>query len=65
MGTDSVSKHIVSSFRHFLQILQNLEFTYTQNSYSDHRNFDSVRAGLSFKGFVYEMFEGTDSVFNA
>jgi hypothetical protein len=26
-----------------LQILQNLEFSYMQNSYCDHRNFDSVK----------------------
>ena len=37
-------KHWVSSFKHFLQILQNLPM---QNSYCDHRNFDSVNhAGL-------------------
>jgi hypothetical protein len=29
-----------------LNILQNLEFTHVQNSYCDHRNFDSVNQPL-------------------
>ena len=44
---------ILSQFKHFLQILQNLEFTF-ENSYCDHRNLDIN---------LWEI-EGTDSVFN-
>ena len=38
-----------------LQILQNLEFSYMQNSYCDHRNFDSVNQPLPV-GIVGEIF---------
>jgi hypothetical protein len=31
-----------TSLKHFLQILQNIEFTYMQNSYCNHINFDSI-----------------------
>ncbi len=42
-GTDKVfNTYIISSFKHFLQILQDLEFTYMQDFDCDHRNFDSV-----------------------
>ena len=37
-------KHLVNSFKHFLQILQNLPM---QNSYCDPRNFDSAVVILS------------------
>ena len=42
------------SLKHFLQILQNLEFTESiQNSYCDHRGFDTVNhAGFSFFGII-------------
>jgi hypothetical protein len=32
----------VSFLKHFLQILQNLEFTHAKFLLGDHRNFDSV-----------------------
>jgi hypothetical protein len=42
---------LVLNTKHFLQISQNLEFTYMQNFYTVIRNFDSVNQPLNFVSF--------------